>query len=369
MSETPPSGGLAGETSVSEVAEDRLCYRGYAIGDLAATCHFEEVAHLLIYGALPTSAQLAQFREMLATFRTLPGEVRDALRTIPTNLPIMEVLRTAVSMSGHFDPVEGEQPDDLRRRAVWLTAIVATVIAARTRIVQHKLPLDPKPGLSHAAQILYQIRGEVPPEPSARLLDLALVLYAEHGFNAATFTNRIICSTASDQVSAVVGAIGSVKGRLLGGGAAEVMEMLRGFESSEQAVRELERSSATERGVCGFGHQIYRADDPRVALLESALRESAVAAGKSSGLEVYDAVKEHLAGGDRPLWPNVDYPFGLTCHFLGLPPRLCAPLTVASRVTGWSAHYLEQRSHPTIIRPRSRYIGPAVREIVPLARR
>lgn len=373
MSEQPFSPGLegviAGETSVCEVTQEGLRYRGYAIEGLADKCCFEEVAHLLIYGALPTSAQLAQFREMLATFRQLPHEVSELLHTIPTNVSLMDVLRTSVSMCGHFDPVSGDTPDDVRRRAVWLTAVIASIITARLCFVYRKPPLEPKAGLSHAAQILYQVQGEVPPERTEKLLDLVLILYAEHGYNTGTFANRVICSTKSDQVSAVVGAIGSVKGRLHGGGAEQALAMLERFENAAQASHWVQDALERKEAIVGFGHRIHWQGDPRAVILEAEMRKLAQEKNMNRLVEIYDAIKTSLANQEDPICPTVDYPCGLTYHLMGLPPELYAPLSVSSRVTGWSAHYLEQQTNDRLIRPLSRYIGPVEREVSPIERR
>jgi len=373
MSEQPfgaeLEGMIAGKTSICEITQDRLRYRGYAIEDLADHCCFEEVAHLLIYEALPTSAQLAQFREMLATFRPLPAEVLDALRMIPTNVATTDVLRTAVSMCGHFDPVQGDSPDDLRRRAVWLISVVASITTARSRIARHEMPLEPKAGLSHAAQILYRIQGEVPTERAERLLDLLLILYAEHGYNAGTFTNRVIGSTRSDQVSAVVGAIGALKGTLHGGAAEQVMGMLQQFDGAEQASRWAEEVLAKAEETMGFGHPIYRQNDHRAAILETRMRELADEKRLTRWLDIYDAIKTSMLNRQKPLHPNLDYPCGVAYFLMGLPPALSAPLIVASRVAGWSAHYIEQHARDRIIRPLSRYVGPGEREVVSIERR
>lgn len=359
-------GVCAGDTGVCQVTSRGLRYRGYAIEDLVEHCCFEEVAHLLIYESLPTSAQLALFRERLASFRALPPEVRDMLRIIPTNIPLMDVLRTAVSACGHFDPVEGDAPDDLRREALWLMAVIASIITTRFRIVQRQLPLEPKPGLSHAAQLLYQIQGEVPTPEIEKLLDTILILYAEHEYSTSTFAARVIASAGSDQVSAVVGAIAALKGPLHGGAGGRALAVLRGFENAAQASRWVTGALAAGEKIKGFGHRVYKQGDPRAAVLEPRMRNLAEQKGLNHLLEIYDAIKAPPAAGHPPLYPNVDFPCGLTYHLIGLPLDLYAPFSAASRVAGWAAHYAEQHARNRLIRPVSRYVGPAERAVPPM---
>jgi len=191
-------GVVAGDTTICCVDQGKLLYRGYTIADLAERVAFGEVAHLLLFGELPNTQQFDTYRDMLDGFHGLPKEVIETIRYMPKNTPMMDVLRTGVSMAGHFDPVKGDDVDALRRRAVWLIAVTSDVLAARYRLVNGKEPVAPKRGLSHAAQILYMCQGQEPDETSAKLLDLTLVLYAEHEFNASTFTARVIGSTTSD---------------------------------------------------------------------------------------------------------------------------------------------------------------------------
>jgi citrate synthase len=279
---------------------------------------------------------------------------------------MMDVLRSMVSMAGHFDPVT--DPNDFRRRAVWLTAQIAGIIAARYRLINDQEPIAAKPGLSHAAQILYQAQGNEPDELSAHLLDLTLVLYAEHEFNASTFTARVICSTMSDLVSAVVGAIGALKGPLHGGANEASMEMLKQFKSAEEARAWIKDALANKKKVMGFGHRVYKNGDHRAHILERELRKLAEKKGQQEWMAIYDAIKEPMVN-EKRIFPNVDYPCGLTYYLLGLPLDLYTPLFVASRVTGWSAHFIEQAANNRIYRPLSRYVGPAPQDVVPLAAR
>lgn len=362
------AGVVAGATRISTVAQDSLRYRGYDIAELCAKVCFEEVLHLLVYGELPSRRQLALLRDTLMEFRRLPRPVLDVLRSIPTDTDLMDVLRTTVSLLGHYDPTHGDTADDLRRRAVWLTASLASLIAARYRFVNRLEPLEPQPGLTHAQQLLFQIHGETPDEQAARLIDLTLILYAEHGFNASTFAARVIASTRSDVVSAVVGAIGALKGPLHGGANEHAMAMLARFDSAEEATAYVHRALTAREKVMGFGHRVYRNGDHRAEILEAALRQLAEARGASRWMAIYDAIRQPMAA-EKGLHPNLDFPCALTYHLLGLSTDLFTPLFAASRVAGWCAHVIEQVEEDKLFRPLSVYTGEPPRPVPPMAAR
>ena len=360
-------GVVAGDTTIGCVDQGKLLYRGYTIADLAEHAVFGEVAHLLLFGELPTGKQLNAFRDMLAEFHGLPAPVIDSIRAIPKDVPMMDVLRTGVSMAGHFDPVKGDDVDALRRRATWLIAVTSDVVAARFRMLNGREPMHPKAGLSHAAQILYMCHGTEPDETSVKLLDLTLVLYAEHEFNASTFATRVIASTLSDMVSAITGAIGALKGPLHGGANERAMELLSRFKSAEEASVWVKDALARKEKVMGFGHRVYKNGDHRAHILEREMRKLAEAKGKEYLVAIYDAIKDPIVNKERPIYPNVDYPCGLTYFLMDLPLDLYTPLFVCSRVTGWCAHYIEQMQNNRIYRPLSNYTGPAEREVPGMA--
>ncbi len=357
-------GVVAGETGVACVDQGKLLYRGYPIEDLAENASFEEVAHLLLYGELPDAMQLQVIEAAFETYQPLHRAVVESLRLIPETTPMMDVLRSMVSYAGHFDPIHGDEPEQLRQRAVWLTAQISGIIAARYRLVRGLEPLEPRCGLSHAAQLLYLCHGEAPDELSARLLDLTLVLYAEHEFNASTFTARVIASTLSDMTSAVVGAIGALKGPLHGGANEKAMEMLKRFNDADEAAQWIRLALSRKEKVMGFGHRVYKHGDHRARILERELRRLADAKGAHDWMAIYDAIKEPMVK-EKGIHPNVDYPCGLVYFLLGLPLDLYTPLFVASRITGWCAHYIEQRQDNRIYRPLSRYVGPPERPVPP----
>lgn len=362
-------GVVAGQTAICCVDQGKLLYRGYPISELAGKVVFAEVAHLLLFGELPTRAQLDAFRSMLDGFHGLPAPVINAIRLIPPSVPMMDVLRTGLSMAGHFDPVSGHGPEDMRRRAVWLIAVCSDVVAARYRLLQGLEPARPKPGLRHAAQILHMCHGAEQDETSARLLDLTLVLYAEHEFNASTFADRVIASTMSDMVSAAVGAVGALKGPLHGGANEAAMELILRFKNADEAGTWVREALAKKEKVMGFGHRVYKHGDHRAHILEAEMRKLAQVKGRNDLVAVYDAIKNPIVSKDKPIYPNVDFPCGLTYYLLGLPLDLYTPLFVCSRITGWCAHFIEQQSDNRIYRPLSQYTGPAERRVTTLAER
>ncbi len=361
-------GVVAGESAIACVEQDDLLYRGYAIADLAAHATFEEVAYLLLYGELPNREQLEWFKADLFHLRSLSAGVLDALRLIPPEADAMDTLRTIVSMAGHFDPINYAEPDAIRRRSLWLIAQIAGIIAARNRLQNGQEPLPPKPGLSHAAQLLYQSLGVEPAPVETRLLDLTLILYAEHEFNASTFTARVICSTQSDMVSAVVGAIGALKGPLHGGANEGVTKLLTRFDSADEARTWVRESLARHENVVGFGHRVYKNGDHRATILERELHPMVEARGATGLMAIYDGIRDVMEN-EKKIYMNLDYPSGLTYYLLGLPIEMYTPIFAAARISGWCAHCMEQRNNNRLYRPLSRYTGPAHRVLVPLESR
>jgi len=362
-------GVVVGETSICCVDQGQLLYRGYPISELAEKVVFGEVAHLLLYGELPTSAELERFRDQLAEFHGLRPEVLDTLRRIPSGVPMMSVLRTCVSMASHFDPIQGQTLDALRRRAIWLLAVTSDIVAARYRLLNGKQPVPPKPGLSHAAQILFMFHGKEPDETSWRILDLTLTLYAEHDFNASTFTSRVVASTASDMTSCIVSAIGALKGPLHGGANEAAIEMILRFRSADEAGNWVRDALEKKEKVMGFGHRVYKNGDHRARILEAEMRKLADVKGKQELVAIYDAIKDPIVNKERPIYPNVDYPCGLTYFLMDLPLDLYTPLFVCSRMTGWCAHYIEQAQNNRLYRPLSHYSGPAERPVPAIEKR
>ncbi|MBL8877490.1 MAG: citrate synthase [Phycisphaerales bacterium] len=359
---------IAGETDISAVQQDSLMYRGYAIEELAEHSPFEETAYLLLHGELPTAAQLKAFGATLDKYRALPSEVIETIRLMPKETPGMDVLRTAVSMAAHFCPISGDEKPALLDRAARILAIVPTIIGARLRFLAGKAPVAPKPGLSHAAQTLYLAFGREPSAIEARLLNLTLVLYAEHEFNASAFAARVTASTLADMYSAIVTGIGTLKGPLHGGANEETIHLMRQFKSGDEAAAWTENAIATKQKISGFGHRVYKNGDHRARILEGEMEKLAPGRSDRHLLDVYFAIK-NTVWERKQIHMNVDYPCGLTYYWLNLPIDIYTPLFVASRVSGWSAHYIEQFTNNRIIRPLSRYTGPPERSYVPIAKR
>jgi 2-methylcitrate synthase/citrate synthase II len=361
-------GVIAGETAICCVEQDRLLYRGYDIEELAHHASFEECAFLLLHGELPSAKQLSLFKQQVDGERELPGAVVDVLRAIPHQAPMMDVLRTGVSLCGNFSSAKSQGRSSLLTRAVRVLAEVPSLIAARLRVMDGKWPLEPKPGLSHAGQFIYMAFGREPTELEERVLNLTLVLYAEHEFNASTFAARVCTSTLSGLHSAVVAAIGTLKGPLHGGANEAALKLIQQFQSAAEARRWVDEALAAKDKIMGFGHRVYRRGDHRAFILEPYVDELAAARNEQWRAEIYHAIKQTVWE-KKQIHPNVDYPCGLVYYFLGFPPDIFTPLFVMSRVSGWCAHIMEQHANNRLIRPRSRYMGPPPRPYVPLAER
>lgn len=359
---------IAGESAVSTVLQESLAYRGYTIEQLAEHSDFVETAYLLLHGELPTASQLDAYTKQLDGYRELPGPVVDTIRAMPKNVSMMDVLRTAVSMCGHFDPTEGDDRDALIQRSTFLLAVAPGIVATRLRLLNGKDPLGPKAGLSNAAQFLYQCFGREPSEIHTKLLNLTLVLYAEHGFNASTFCSRVCTSTMSDMVSAVVAGIGTLKGPLHGGANEEAMKLINRFKSAEEAKAWTEDAITNKVKIMGFGHRVYKHGDHRARILEGYLADLAKERNEQWRVDVYHAIKDTVWD-RKKIYPNVDYPCGLVYFFMDLPIDIYTPIFVLSRISGWCAHIMEQYLNNRILRPRAKYVGPEIRDYVAIGER
>jgi citrate synthase len=361
-------GVIAGETAICCVEQGRLLYRGYDIADLAQHASFEEVAFLLLHGELPSAEELALFQHQIDGERELPGAVIDVLRAIPRQAPMMDVLRTGVSLCGNFSSAKSQGKSSLLTRAVRVLAEVPALIATRLRVLEGKAPVEPKPGLSHAGQFIQMTYGRAPTALEEKILNLTLVLYAEHEFNASTFAARVCTSTLSGLHSSVVAAIGTLKGPLHGGANEAAMQLINRFTSGPEARAWTEEALEQKQKIMGFGHRVYRNGDHRAFILEPYVDELAKMRNEPWRAEVYHAIKQ-VVWDKKKLYPNVDYPCGLVYFLMGFPIDIYTPLFVMSRVSGWCAHIIEQHENNRLIRPRSQYIGPALRDYVPLAQR
>ena len=375
MAETIVAKGLEGvvasETELSFIdgEEGVLLYRGVNIHDLAEEASYPEALFLLWNDRLPDSDELASFRRRLADQRALGDPVLTTLRALPDGTPAMAALRTAVSAMGNMDDeAEDNSPEANRRKALRLVAKIPTAIAAFHRLREGEEPIAPDSGLSHAGNFLYMMSGERPSEVEARALDTSLLLYLDHGLNASTFTCRVIASTLSDLYSAVTGGIGALKGELHGGANEAAMRMLLEIGDLESAEDWVEEALARGKKIMGFGHRVYRTEDPRATHLREMAHELTESLGEPKWYDIARRVEETML--DRKgINCNVDFYCAPVYYTLGIPLDLYTPLFAAGRVGGWSAHVMEQHADNRLIRPRAEYVGDTDRGFVPLERR
>ena len=379
MSDAPrPKGGLedvvATASAICFIDGERgvLAYCGYDIHDLARSASFEEVCYLLWHRRLPTRAELGDLVTALATARPLPEPVLRLMRQLPPG-DGMDALRTLVSVLAHFDPDAGNHsPQANYRKAVRLTAQVGSLVATSGRLAAGGGPIAPDPAMSHAANFLYMLTGDRPSPVAVKALDIALILHADHELNASTFAARVTAATLSDIHSAVVSGIGALKGPLHGGANAEVMRML--LEIGEQggpdrAEAHVRAMLARKEKVPGFGHRVYRTEDPRATHLRRMSKELAAGAGRTHWFDMSQRI-EAVVKAEKQLNPNVDFYSASTYYAMRIPIDLFTPLFAVSRIVGWTAHVLEQYANNRLIRPRAEYMGPAYPQVfLPLDRR
>lgn len=362
-------GQSAGETTLCTVGKTGtgLTYRGYDISDLAASTTFEEVAFLILYGELPNATQLAQYRAKLNSLRGLPDELISTLEKIPRTAHPMDVMRTGCSMLGNLEP-EGEF-ENQQEVADRLLAVFPSIINYWYRFSHDGVRIDVETDTdSVAAHFLATLLGRDVDPLYKRVMDVSLILYAEHEFNASTFTARVCASTLSDMHSCVTGAIGSLRGPLHGGANEAAMALIEQFDSTEQARQRILEMLDTKEVIMGFGHAIYRESDPRNAIIKSWAEKLAEKVGDALLYPISCEVEKTMWD-EKKLFANADFFHASAYHFIGIPTKLFTPIFVCSRVTGWTAHIMEQRSNNRIIRPSADYIGPEPRTVVPLADR
>jgi 2-methylcitrate synthase len=359
------AGVVADTTAISKVNPDTnsLLYRGYPVQELAAACSFEQVAYLLWHGELPTDEQLADLVESGRGQRALAPQVRAAVDLVPTTAHPMDVLRTAVSVIGASDPTAADaSPAADYAKSVRLLAQVPAVIAYDQRRRRGQDLVEPRPDLGYVENFLHMTFGEVPDDVVVDAFRVSLVLYAEHSFNASTFTARVITSTMSDLYSAVVGAIGALKGPLHGGANEAVMHTFAEIGEADRAEAWLRDALAAKRTIMGFGHRVYKHGDSRVPTMKAALDRLVEHYGRPELGALYDRL-EHAMVAAKNIQPNLDYPSGPAYHLMGFDTATFTPIFVAARITGWTAHIMEQAASNSLIRPLSAYSGPAERHL------
>jgi citrate synthase len=368
---------VAGESSICYLDGGRgvLAYHGYDIHDLANAergATFEEVCFLLWHGRLPGRAELGDLQTQLAAARVLPEPLVRAMRSLP-RVEGMDALRTLASMAAHYDHDAADRsPQASYRKAVRLTGQIGSMVATWGRMAQGGGPLDPDPALGHAANFLYLLTGQRPSGLAARAFDVSLVLHADHELNASTFAARVAAATLTDIHSAIVAAIGTLKGPLHGGANAEVMKMLLDIgrdAGGERAEQWLRAKLARKEKIPGFGHRVYRTEDPRATHLRRFSKLLGEKAGEPQWFELSQRI-EQLIGAEKKLYPNVDFYSASMFYSLGIPLDLYTPIFAVSRISGWTAHVLEQLANNRLIRPRAEYIGPEYpKSYVPLEQR
>ena len=352
------AGVVAGQTAIATVGKEGkgLNYRGYSIHDLAENATFEEVAFLLLYGHLPRTVELDSFCARLRSNRNLPEPLRATLRAIPKSAHPMDVLRTGCSMLGVLEPEHSA--DEQLEKAERMLASFPSMLLYWYRFSHEQVEIEfESDQTSIAGYFLEKLTGNEPSEVHQRAMDVSLILYAEHEFNASTFTARVCTATLSDIFSAITGAIGTLRGPLHGGANEAAMELIERFDSPDAAEAAILDMLAQKTKIMGFGHRVYTVSDPR----NEVIKQWAKKLGESVGDKVLYPVSERIEQvmwREKKLFPNLDFFSASAYHFMGIPTSLFTPIFVLSRVTGWAAHVIEQRSNNRLIRPGAEYIGP-----------
>lgn len=362
-------GQIAGQTALCTVGKTGagLTYRGYDVRELAAECDFEEVAYLLFYGELPNIQQLADYKNRLKTMRDLPQALKEVLERIPASAHPMDVMRTGSSVLGTLEPeLSFDQQRDVAER---LMAAFPAIMCYWYRFTHDGVRINcTSDEETLGGHFLALLHDKKPSDLHVKVMNVSLILYAEHEFNASTFTARVCASTLSDLYSCVTGAIGSLRGPLHGGANEAVMDMIEQWKSPEEAREAILGMLERKDKIMGFGHAIYSESDPRNEVIKVWAKKLADEVGDTVLYPVSVAVDETMWE-QKKLFPNADFYHASAYHFMGIPTKLFTPIFVCSRVTGWASHVFEQRSNNRIIRPSAEYIGPEQRKVVPIAQR
>jgi citrate synthase len=370
-------GVVAAETRLSKVLgeEGRLIYGGYEIEDLAEHVSFEEVCHLLWYGALPTQEQLDTLTARLRGGMKIDARVLDLLRLVPPDVHPMSTLRTAVSALSFYDPdTEDNSAEANERKAVRLTGQTITITAALDRIRRGHDALDPRPDLGLAANLLYMMTGKEPDALRTRIMDVALTLHAEHGMNASTFAGRVAAGTMADMHAAVVAAIAALKGPLHGGANERVMQMLEQVGDAGKAQQWVRAALGRGEKIMGFGHRVYRTLDPRAPILRQLAEElNRTTSGELKWLDIseriQDTMREEMEKKGKKIYPNVDFFSASVYYTVGIPVDMFTNIFACARMAGWTAHVMEQHKDNRLIRPKSDYVGPLDLTVEPIENR
>ena len=367
-------GVIAGESALCQLDEGEagLRYRGYAITDLAEQATFEEVAYLLLMGKLPNRKELEEFSDHLRSLWALPGPVEAFIGVVPPNAHPMDIIRTAVSLLGMTDPEATDGSHDANvRKSIRLLAQTPMVIGTAYRLAQGKRRVQPRADLGFAGNLLYLLtdrQGDDAARAMARTLDVSLILYAEHEFNASTFAARVAASTLTDMHSAVSAAIGTLKGPLHGGANEAVASMLLEIRSRDRADAWVREALAAKRRVMGFGHRVLKTGDARSDIIQRHAEELSRICRDTRWYEIASILNK-VVQEEKRLYPNLDFYTAVAYLLMGIPQDLYTPVFVCSRIAGWCAHVIEQQDHNRLIRPRGLYTGPSPQAYVPIDRR
>ncbi len=359
------------ETTISQVMPDinSLTYRGYAVQDLCEKCSFEEVAYLILNKELPNKTKLKKFKKELEENRNITINLREIVKHMPKRSHPMDVARTVVSVMGLEDKdTSNNSPTANMRKTIRIFAKTPTAMAAFFRARKGKNVIPPKKGLGFSENFFYMCFGKMPSKEIIKAFDISLILYAEHSFNVSTFTARTITSSLSDIHSAITGAIGSLKGPLHGGANEAVMHMMSKIKKPENALKWINNALDKKEVVMGFGHRVYKKGDSRVPTMEKYFKKVSKIKNDKKFLKIYDIVKNVMIE-RKDIHPNVDFPTGPTYHLMGFDTDFFTPIFVLSRITGWSAHIMEQHAANKLIRPLSKYSGEKHRKVMLLNQR
>ena len=359
------------ETQISKVMPEinSLTYRGYAVQDLCEFCRFEEAAYLILNGDLPNSIELKKFEKEERNNRALTKNLYEIIKHMPKRSHPMDVARTAVSVMGLEDKeVSDSSPEANMRKAMKIFAKTPTALAAFYRIRKGKKLIKPRKDLTFAENFFYMCFGKVPEKEIVKAFDVSLILYAEHSFNVSTFTARTITSSLSDIHGAITGAIASLKGPLHGGANEEVMHMMNKIKKPENALKWIKNALKNKEVVMGFGHRVYKSGDSRVPTMKEYFRKVCKIKRDKKFLKIYEIVEKEMID-KKNIHPNVDYPTGPTYHLMGFDTDFFTPIFVISRITGWSAHIMEQHASNKLIRPLAKYKGNKHRKVMLLNQR
>jgi len=338
----------------------KLFYRGYAIEDLAKSSTFEETAYLLIYGQLPTRAQLEEFRKRIESYRPLDPGVLQLIRSFPTSCDPMDALRTAISSLGLYDPQPATDSIEARiDKALRILAKTPTIITAFDRLRNRKEPVPPKAGLSQAADFLYMLTGQQPDQYDSHVMDVAMILHAEHEMNASTFSCTVTASTLADMYSIITAGVGTLRGPLHGGANEAALKTVMEVGDASRADAYVTETLAQKKRIIGFGHRVYKTWDPRYVILKKIGADLAAKKGQmklfDTAVAMENSALKHLGG--APIFPNVDSYSGIVFHVLGIPTDLFTPIFAMSRIAGWTAHVIEYLEANRLIRPKALYVG------------